>query len=299
MKLIMMWVGVYQMSDKYLVSDNKGNMLLELVHLSRQPGSTSSRQLCYHTLRICLVLGGSGEWTVGSKVYDIIKGDIFIFNNTETRAISAIYPPDNMNILYLQFEPRFIWSGYGEASSAGYLKIFLSRDPYFENRLDRESSERSQIAGLILDIRSEFEQRQPEFKAMVRAKFLQLLISLSRYYNNNDQLFRSATQVSINAPAMLRLLEYIDTHLSEDLRLNDLADMININPAYLSSVFGKYNGLSLSQYIMRKRVYNAIQLLQHSEHTVLDVAHQCGFNTLSGFYKAFKKITNRVPSDYR
>lgn len=58
-------------------------------------------------------------------------------------------------------------------------------------------------------------------------------------------------------------------------------------------------GMGMTQYVMHKRINKAIHLLQTSPKNVLDIAYDCGFNTRASFYKAFKKITNKSPKDYR
>ena len=72
-----------------------------------------------------------------------------------------------------------------------------------------------------------------------------------------------------------------------------------MSSAYFSTKFKEYNGISLSQYIAKKRVQKAVRKLENSDKTVLSIAQNCGFFSSSNFYKAFKKYTGKVPTDYR
>jgi AraC family transcriptional regulator len=94
-------------------------------------------------------------------------------------------------------------------------------------------------------------------------------------------------------------MDYIDNHISDEIQLNALADIAHMNPCYFSTIFKKYNGLSPSQYITRKRIYKAIDYLTTSDYSVIEISSLCGYNTAANFYKAFKTVTGRIPKDYR
>ena len=66
----------------------------------------------------------------------------------------------------------------------------------------------------------------------------------------------------------------------------------------LSTVFKKYNGISLWDYITIKRVERAIELIRTTEMTRLQIAAECGFQSPANFYKAFRRITGRSPQSF-
>lgn len=57
--------------------------------------------------------------------------------------------------------------------------------------------------------------------------------------------------------------------------------------------------MGFARYVMQKRVYLAVYLLQNSDKNFLDIALECGFHNGAGFYKAFQKVTSRNPKDFR
>ena len=78
----------------------------------------------------------------------------------------------------------------------------------------------------------------------------------------------------------------------------ELADIACLSPTYFSSVFKKFNGISLWEYISIKRVERAVDMLKNEKITKLEVAERCGFSSSSNFYKTFTAITGKRPGDF-
>ena len=96
---------------------------------------------------------------------------------------------------------------------------------------------------------------------------------------------------------MTNALNFIDSNITSDITLNEIAARAMMTPTYFSSVFKKMNGISPWEYITIKRVEKAVELLKTTELTKLDIAMRCGFTSSSNFYKAFTKITGKTPGD--
>lgn len=100
-------------------------------------------------------------------------------------------------------------------------------------------------------------------------------------------------------PLMKQVLAYIDEHYTRRIMLEELAGIAHMSSTAFSRSFTKYNGIGPAQYIKRKRIAQAIRLLEETDRTILDIAMDCGFQNISNFYKAFHSLTRRVPGDYR
>ena len=93
--------------------------------------------------------------------------------------------------------------------------------------------------------------------------------------------------------------DYIADHLDEELKRTDLAAMIYLHPDYLSHAFKDETGMSLSEYITRKRIDYAMMLLEKTNRSVSDIAAKCGYASLAYFTKTFKRIIGMSPKEYR
>ena len=84
-----------------------------------------------------------------------------------------------------------------------------------------------------------------------------------------------------------------------DFSLDFFAEKFNITPAYFSRLFHKSVGVPFKQYLTVLRLEYAKQLLAENVLPIIDVGYECGFNTPSQFYRAFKKESGMTPSEYR
>ena len=84
----------------------------------------------------------------------------------------------------------------------------------------------------------------------------------------------------------------------EDISLNDVAEWINLSPAYVSRIFKEETGETFVEYISRERITRAKQLLQSTNLSIKDVGFKCGFNNMQTFIRTFKRIENCTPSQY-
>lgn len=96
-----------------------------------------------------------------------------------------------------------------------------------------------------------------------------------------------------------RTLQYIDSHLSEDISLEAISEVVNTNPSYLSRVFKKECGETLTEYTTRRRIETAKELLLQPDQLVYQVSKLVGFNDPAYFSTIFKKYTGVSPKEYK
>ncbi|HWR22294.1 MAG TPA: AraC family transcriptional regulator [Feifaniaceae bacterium] len=94
-------------------------------------------------------------------------------------------------------------------------------------------------------------------------------------------------------------MTYIENHLSEPMRLSEIAEHVYVNPHYLCGLFKKETGESLFPYIQRKRVEESKSFIRYSSSTFAEIAAFYQFCSQSHFGEAFKKYTGMTPGAYR
>lgn len=100
-------------------------------------------------------------------------------------------------------------------------------------------------------------------------------------------------------PRLSECIDWIQLHYNQPLTASDIANRFNYNPAYLTSLFKKYTGYSLTHYINHARISAAKNLLTNQDQTIEAIAKQCGFTDTKYFYRIFKKEEHITPSEYR
>jgi YesN/AraC family two-component response regulator len=81
--------------------------------------------------------------------------------------------------------------------------------------------------------------------------------------------------------------------------LEDVAEILNLNPVYTGSYFKKRTGYSIKQYINHVRINQAKNLLASGDYTVTEVAQMCGYHDIFYFSKVFKQIEGVSPSYFQ
>lgn len=101
------------------------------------------------------------------------------------------------------------------------------------------------------------------------------------------------------SPVVQKAIVLIESDISANLSLSTLAENQNISPGYLSTVFKKETGKTVSEYIREKRVDHAIYLLGTTHLQIQTIALHCGIMDVQYFSKIFKKQTGKTPKEYR
>lgn len=96
------------------------------------------------------------------------------------------------------------------------------------------------------------------------------------------------------------IMENDKPFLNNELRLNDIADMLKVSRNQASQIINEYYNLSFFDFINKYRTEEAKQLLLKEENNlnISQIAYSAGFNSRASFYKAFKKFTNESPGGY-
>ncbi|MBE9031032.1 helix-turn-helix domain-containing protein [filamentous cyanobacterium LEGE 11480] len=101
-------------------------------------------------------------------------------------------------------------------------------------------------------------------------------------------------------PRQLRqILDYIDAHLDQEIKLADLAQLLDMSQFHFSRLFKQSLGISPYQYLLQQRVERAKQLLKTTDRFITDIALTCGFNSHSHLSKQFRQLTGMTPKAYR
>ncbi len=98
---------------------------------------------------------------------------------------------------------------------------------------------------------------------------------------------------------VLLCLNYIYDNLHTKITLKKLAEVANLSQAYLSKLFHQEIGMTVSDYITRRRIVEAENMLRFSAHSCIDISNYLCFSSESHFIQVFKKYTGYTPKVFR
>lgn len=113
-----------------------------------------------------------------------------------------------------------------------------------------------------------------------------------------DALLPDDAMIDAVLPIKL-ILEYIDEHYTENLRVHELAKQFHFNADYFSALFRKSTDTTFTKYVMEKRILMAKHLLKHTDLSIQEVALKSGFQDYHQFSKLLKREIGMTPSQYR
>ena len=105
-------------------------------------------------------------------------------------------------------------------------------------------------------------------------------------------------QLAMSKP-VLQCMDYIYYHLHEQISINTLADYADLTPNYLSALFKKEKGITIQQYIRKRRIDAAKNMLLYSHYCVTEISEFLAFSSPSHFIRVFKNETGITPKEYQ
>lgn len=272
--------------NENFLSDSSNHIILKTYHSTVAPGKRVYREHHHTECELSVFISGSGIYSVHGKTYNFSSGDIFLFGSNEAHCIIDIH--EQIDLLNIQFEPRFLWEN---PENTELLNLFAARNSKFSHKFTDDTH----LYNLILNIEKEISEKQPCYNITTKCLLLSALTHMVRnydYIDENKVIHSSASE------SLKKATDYININFSQQITLKDIADVACMSDTYFSAVFKKYNGISPWDYITIKRVENAVKMIQSTNLTKLEIAEKCGFSSSSNFYKMFVKITGKKPTDF-
>ncbi len=143
-----------------------------------------------------------------------------------------------------------------------------------------------------------FEQERPSY---TRMKFQLLFHRLVIDLTENVIATRRPGQANVGRSSVAyAVVTRVAEHLNDpNLSIKTVADAVGLNPDYVGRRFKEVMGLSVGDYLLKKRLERAVKLLQESRDGVASVAEACGFSSLRNFLRQFKAQLGLTPSEAR
>lgn len=113
------------------------------------------------------------------------------------------------------------------------------------------------------------------------------------------QKMRRYVQKDVYSKHITACKEYIYSHLKERITIENLASEFGVSASYLSRLFKKETGVSVSAYILEKKIEAAKNMLRFSDYSMIEIANRLSFSSQSHFIQLFRKSVGMTPKKYR
>ena len=93
--------------------------------------------------------------------------------------------------------------------------------------------------------------------------------------------------------------QYIEKNIGGDITLENMASLVSMNPAYFSRFFKRSTNVYYADYVTRRKMEKAIELLRNPGNRIFEICTMVGYFSKQNFYKRFHQYTGRTPVEYR
>lgn len=129
---------------------------------------------------------------------------------------------------------------------------------------------------------------------MAQSLSLQLLRNHSAEKKRDD-----LGRVKISRPRLQRALDFIEANLAADITIDDIANAAAMSPFHFAHCFRQSTGTSPHQYLIKRRIERAAEMLRHTTEPISQIALNVGFPNQSHFTTVFKRLIGATPFSYR
>ena len=244
---------------------------------------------CEHT--ICMSLAPRPVrllQTKGGKTYAGLhkKGDI------------SITPAETPFFARWDSDDRFLQIRIASGFMQNIARETLDTNPDSLELIPEFRTRDPQIEAIGMMMLSELQQENLGGKLYIESLLNVLAVHLLRKYSaTKPQL--GIYEGGLSERQLLQVVEYINEHLDREIKLADLAQLIDISQSHFSYLFKQSLGIPPYQYLLQQRIERAKQLLMQKERSIIDIALECGFNSHSHLSKQFRQLTGMTPKTYR
>ena len=262
---------------------------------------------------------------VGRKMDHFLESNLCL--QTAIDAIKYRIRISNTNIIYLenyQFEPYDIEKIVTEGKKQAYLSKVVSGDIRGAQECLAATLREIRYSGgsyspilffdiliAYVDLLTDYCKQQDLFSEEYEKNLKKWNISMDNIRSEKmllavtEELIRETLEYaaeekkSKDIKPIREIKKYIEENYMEEISLGQLAELVDMNASYLSSVFKKETGMTYSEYLILCRVKQASRLLVETNLSIGEIAHQSGYQDARYFSKQFSKQVGLKPSEYR
>lgn len=249
---------------------------------------------------IIYLLNGDLKVYINGNGYSLKQGDIIFLAPSDVHG--AEFPINNVRIV-IQFDKLVFEKSYLTNNEQDELYLKMSNLARVSTMWPENVKAHVKILVLsIYDSYTHFTSSNDSLsKINVQSKLFELIyyIILNVPMNTEQKSLSNLLKSKQVYDKLRIILDYINNHFTEDIKINDAASVLNFAPNYFIRFWKKNIGVSFHEYLNQVRINNAITLMINGNFQIKEIAELSGFNSVKTFNRVFKEITGTNPSTYK
>jgi AraC-type DNA-binding domain-containing proteins len=209
--------------------------------------------------------------------------------------LHEIFAPDSGTRLILQFDCSLLYSLNGFDSTFHLLR------PCLLITAEQNKELHSLLKPMLLELVNEYFSYTMLKEASTYAKLIAFFVTLGRNFMHEERRFprTKSNKQHKYIDTFLQVCNYMNEHCTEDIRVEELAELSGFSKYHFTRMFKQYMGLSYYDYLIQHRIMHAEKLLTDPNLSIMEVAMRSGFGSLPTFNRVFKTYKKCTPSEYK
>lgn len=277
----------------------------------------------------CFIFDASKEtfpvrphWHYFAEIIYMVEGDAIVNCNDDNFIVGRdelfIFPPSSVHSIYtsaygplkyyvMKFDLGQL-NGAIHSTEAGNINFSYlaptkfsgnSKALFFSFRDETVVDGTNKIKDLFENCISEMDSKNIGYQSIIRTNLMQLMLLLLRIRMDEGFSFDKNVVTPSGMSDISTITEFIDAHLGEDLRVEDLAKRCNMSYSYFAKCFHEFYGQSCKQYISFLRLCKAENMLLFTDYDLTYISQETGFSDCSHLIHAFKEKYGVTPHQFR
>lgn len=275
----------------YMYSENEVFSEGELIAAAKSSVSNETPHT-HGFIEIVYIVSGSGSQEVDGRSYPVSSGSLLFINYGQTHAFRT---DSSMTYYNIFLKPEAVDSGIINAENAFEILSLTAFEDFRAVNCDCplvvfKGEKKLRTENIVKEMYNEYKAKEIGSSTVLKGLLSVLLSYIFR------EMLSGAGSCSAIPP---EIMEYIETHFNEKLSLAALSRKCFYSPKYFSRIFKERYGLTVTEYIQKKRIEEGCRLLKETPLSVDEISRSVGYGDNVSFYKFFKKICGITPSEYR
>lgn len=250
----------------------------------------------YHThfhYEIYYFHGGKVNYLINDRIYVLEPGDLLLMHGM-TLHRANVDPSVEYHRSTLHFDPFYFKQFIQPPFAADLLVPFQKLQNV---RLQLRGSDKTEVEASLIKLNQLYSQNNSFSHQRFQALLLDFLIMINQLCQQPLKAmtaFPSSKEHHVQA-----VISYLECHFHEDITLNGIQTELHLSKYYLAKTFKEVTGITIFQFLMQRRIYQAKIDLIDGNQPITDVGYEVGFKHPSHFSRAFKLQTGLTPEQYR
>lgn len=243
-------------------------------------------------LEVFWLMEGRVHVDIGEETHDISAGEGCFINAGVLHSVTGAIP-EPCRFRSFVFDTSIVSGMPGSVFDVKYVRPLVEKGPTFL-RLDMAGTDEACLRAFQRAFAA-CEEETPEFEFRAREALTEMLL----YVLKKCRLELTRTLPDTGEKRLKQMLEWMDAHIDQPVTLREIAASANVCPRECQRIFKRYLHVSPIEYMQRRRIFTAAQMLSDTDRAVTEIALDCGFASPSYFTRQFRRMVGAAPMAYR